>query len=76
MSREHMREKGDLYRGKHRVFRPETPFLSAKINSHLVQSDGFHIKESLYIGMKFAPGHIESATNTIQAVVTMWNNCV
>lgn len=71
MNREHMREKGDLHKSKHCVFRPETPFLSTKIKSHLVQSDGFHIKERLYMSIKFAPGHIESAANTIQAVVTM-----
>lgn len=63
--------KGDLYKNKHHVFRPETPLLSIKIKSHLVQSDGFCIKERLYISIKFVPGHIESAANTIQARVTM-----
>lgn len=61
MSREHVREKGDLYISKHHAFRPETPFLSIKIKSHtyyLVQSGGSCIKERLYISIKFAPGHI------------------
>lgn len=59
------------------VFRPETPFLSIKIKTHyLVQSDGPCIKERMYISIKFAPGHIESAANTIQVGATMWNYCV
>lgn len=55
-----MREKGDLYKSKHGVFRPETPFLSTKIKSHtydLVQNDGSCTKKRLYISIKSAPGH-------------------